>query len=175
MPDRDTRNAFDRYFGATEAAPIALGQILYRSILKNSDKGKKSPSFQADLTAGLRQAQRGECDPEEAWDIFSLSAVHWAFLAAFGIMAGMLLDYLFGVSFDTVVAASLSLFPAFSLLSAVDAARARSARDQNASERNSGKQGKKGQKYIPIPHRWIIPVTAAVLLAALWLTVFFAR
>ncbi|MFE9172582.1 hypothetical protein ACFYNZ_24415 [Streptomyces kebangsaanensis] len=174
MPGKDTRNAFDRYVGTMEAAPVALGQILYRSVLKNSDKGKKSASFQADLTAWLRQAQRGECDPEEAHDIFSLSAAHWAFLAALGIMSGMFLDYLFGVSFDAVLTFSLSVFPAFGLLSVVDAVRARSARDADAAEQRSSKWNKKSRKYRPIVHRWIIPVTASVLLLAVWLVVFFA-
>lgn len=173
MPGKDTKRAFDRNVGTMEAAPVALGQILYRAVLKNSDKGKKSADYQADLTSWLRQAQRGECDPEEACDIFSLSAAHWAFLAALGIMAGMLLDYVFGVSFDAVFTFSLSVFPAFSLLSAADAVRARLARGGNVAERTTKKRNEKGRMYIPITHRWLIPAAAPALLAAFWIVVFF--
>ncbi|ARF61518.1 MULTISPECIES: hypothetical protein [Streptomyces] len=174
MPGKDTRKTFDRYVGAAEAMPITFGQILYRSVLKNSRKGKESASFQADLTAWIRQAQRGECDAEEARDIFSLSAAHWAFLAAFGIMTGMLLDYLFGVSFDAVLTLSLSVFPAFGLLSAADAVRARSAGQVDAAPKRAGKRGEGRRTYRPIGHRWIIPVTASVVLAAGWASVLFA-
>ncbi|MFI1187416.1 hypothetical protein [Streptomyces californicus] len=165
---------FDRYIGVAEAVPIAFGQILYRSVLKNSRKGKGSASFQADLTAWIRQAQRGKCGPEEAYGIFSLSAAHWAFLAAFGIMSGMLLDYLFGISFDVVLALSLSVFPAFGLLSAADAVRARSAGKANAAPKRADKRGEDRRTYRPIAHRWIIPVTASVVLAAGWIGVFSA-
>jgi hypothetical protein len=89
-------------------------------------------------------------------------------------MSGMLLDYLFGVSFDAVLAFSLSVFPAFGLLSVVDAVRARSARDADAAEQRSSKRSEKSRKYRPITHRWIIPVAASVLLLAVWLVVFFA-
>ncbi|MFD8060635.1 hypothetical protein ACFXA0_27770 [Streptomyces cyaneofuscatus] len=175
MPGKDTRSAFDRYAGTIEAAPVAVGQILYRSVLRNSDKGKKSASYQADLTTWIRQAQRGESDPEEASDIFSLSAAHWAFLAALGIMSGMLLDHLFGVSFDAVLTCSLSVFPAFALLSVADAVRARSARETGAARKRPGKRKQESRRYRPIRHRWIIPVAAAVLLAAFWLLLLFGR
>ncbi|MFD4951462.1 hypothetical protein [Streptomyces sp. NPDC058451] len=165
-------NVLDRYVGTIEVAPVALGQLLCRSVLKKSETGKKSASFQADLTAWLRQAQRGECDPEEACDIFSLAAAHWAFLAGLGIVSGMLLDYLFGVSFDAALTFSLSVFPAFGLLSAADAVRARSARV--AAEQRSGRRNKGSRKYRPINRRWIILVTASVLLSAVWFVVFFA-
>lgn len=174
MPGKDTRKALDRYVGAAEAAPIAFGQILYRSVLKNSRKGRDSASFQADLTAWIRQAQRGNRDPEEAYGIFSLSAAHWAFLAVFGIMSGMLLDYVFGVSFDAVLTLSLSVFPAFGLLSAADAVRARSAGQAGAAPKRAGKRGEDRRTYRPIAHRWIIPVTASVVLAAGWAGVLFA-
>ncbi|MFH8885196.1 hypothetical protein [Streptomyces californicus] len=126
------------------------------------------------MTAWIRQAQRGKCDPEEAYEIFSLSAAHWAFLAAFGTMSGMLLDYLFGVSFDAVLIFSLSVFPAFGLLSAADAARARSAGKANAAPKRAGKRGENRRTYRPIAHRWIIPVTASVVPAAGWAGILFA-
>ncbi|QRV27479.1 hypothetical protein I6J42_24575 [Streptomyces californicus] len=98
---------------------------------------------------------------------------HWAFLAAFGIVSGMLLDYVFGVSFDAVLTLSLSAFPAFGLLSAADALRARSAGQANAAPKRAGKRGEGRRTYRPVAHRWIIPVTASVVLAAGWIGVFF--
>ncbi|WP_018547057.1 hypothetical protein [Streptomyces sp. LaPpAH-108] len=146
MPGKDARGVFDRCAGEVEAAPVALGQVLYRLVLKNSAKGRRSASFQADLTSWLRRSQRGECDAGEAYDMFSLSAAHWAFLAALGIVSGMFLDHLFGVSF--------AVFPALCLFSAADAVRARRSR--------------KNLTYRPIARRWVIPVAASVSLLAVW-------
>ncbi|MEW2131188.1 hypothetical protein [Streptomyces sp. NPDC005435] len=154
MPDKDARGVFDRCAGAVEAAPVALGQVLYRFVLRNSAKGRRSADFQADLTSWLRRSQRGECAAGEAYDMFSLAAAHWAFLAALGIVSGMFLDHLFGVSFAAVLAVTLSVFPAFCLLSAADAVRARRSRENLT--------------YRPIARRWVIPVVASMSLPAVW-------
>ncbi|MFE6731053.1 hypothetical protein ACFVAM_24010 [Streptomyces californicus] len=176
MPGEDTRKMFDRYVGVAEAAPIAFGQILYRSVLKRSDKGKKSPSYQADLTAWMRQAQRGECDPEEAWEIFSLSAAHWVLLSGIGIVAAICLDFICGDLSVAVVVFSLSVPPAFSLLSFADAVRARVMRDAEVERKEKRKRlGKKKQEtrlYRPIGSRRIIPLAVSVLLLPVWIVVF---
>ncbi len=177
MPGMDTRSAFDRYVGTIEAAPVAAVQFLYRSVLRHSRRGRESPAFQADLTAVLRQAQRGERGPVWAGDMFLQSAELWALLAGAGAMAGMPLDYFFGVSFDAVLTFSLSVFPAFGLLSLADAVRARSMREAEAERREKRKRlGRKKQAirpYRPIGRRWIIPVAASVLLLTFWSVLFF--
>ncbi|MHC5703633.1 hypothetical protein OTC26_019640 [Streptomyces tirandamycinicus] len=173
MPGKDTISTLDRCFGAMEATPVTIGQILHRFVFKNSSKGKESANLQVDLNAWIRQAQRGDCDPDEAYDIFSLSAAHWGFLAAFGIMSGMLLDYLFGISFDLILTFSLSAFPAFGLLSVADAVRARLARDADKTKKRASKRSKKIHKYHPITHRRIIPIAASVSLLTAWTALLF--
>lgn len=177
MPGTDTRGALDRYVGTIEAVPVAAVQFLYRSVLKHAQKGRESPSFEADLTALLRQAQRGECGPEGARDMFCQSAELWALSAGAGAMAGMPLDHFLGVSFDAVLTFSLSVPPAFALLSLADAVRARSMREAEAVRRQKRKRlGKKKQaipRYRPIRRRWIIPVAASALLATFWSVLLF--
>ncbi|MFF2540837.1 hypothetical protein [Streptomyces cyaneofuscatus] len=172
MSGTDTRGALDRYVGTIEAAPVAAVQFLYRSVLRHTQKGRESPSFQADPTAWLRQAQRGERGPEWARDMFLQAAELWALLAGVGILVGMALDHVFGVPFDAVLTFSLSVFPAFGLLSLADAVRARSMREAEAARRQKRKRlGKKKQPvrcYQPIRRRWIIPVAASVLLTTFW-------
>ncbi|WP_411080678.1 hypothetical protein [Streptomyces sp. cmx-18-6] len=184
MPDQDTRSRADRCLAAVEAAPAALYQILHRSVLRIFERGRRSPIFDVDTTAWIRQAQRGESDPEEAFDMFRHSAECWALMTGFGIMAGMLLDYLFGVSFDLVVTLVLSTGPAFALMSGVDALRARS--EQRRTTRTVRSKKGKGRKqtrrarmlkertYTPLSHRWLVLVAGVALLTPIWLSIFFA-
>ncbi|MFJ6885016.1 hypothetical protein ACIQRC_09345 [Streptomyces californicus] len=88
----------------------------------------------------MRQAQRGECDPEEAWEIFSLSAAHWALLSGIGIVAAIFLDFICGDLSDDFVVFPLSVLPAFSLLSFADAVRARVMRGAEGEEEEAGKE-----------------------------------
>ncbi|MFI5725836.1 hypothetical protein [Streptomyces cyaneofuscatus] len=104
--------------------------------------------------------------------MFLQAAELWALLAGVGILVGMALDHVFGVPFDAVLTFSLSVFPAFGLLSLADAVRARSMREAEAARRQKRKGlGKKKQPircYQPIRRRWIIPVAASVLLTTFW-------
>ncbi|MFE2294309.1 hypothetical protein [Streptomyces sp. NPDC059452] len=174
----DPRGAGDRYAGAIEAVPDVAVQALYRWFLRRSERGRNSPTLDVDLTALLREAQRGECDPEEAREMFVSSAGHWALLTGFGVVAAILVDFLSRGLSNVVVILSLSVFPAFALLSFVDAMRARALRDAEAERRKKRKrQGKKRRPircYHPIGNRWIIPLATSVLLLPVWIVIFFA-
>ncbi|MFJ6216647.1 hypothetical protein ACIQGZ_25450 [Streptomyces sp. NPDC092296] len=162
----------DRWFGGLEAAPIRLGQILYRLVLRRSKKGRGSADYQADIAEWMRRGQQGECSPAEAEGIFGLAAAHWAFLAGMGVVAGMALDYFLGVPFDLVLAVSLSVFPAFALASGADALRSH----QLAARTTAPRRGRSddGVTYTPIRNRWAVFAAASILLASVWVAVFSA-
>ncbi|MFG3496812.1 hypothetical protein [Streptomyces sp. NPDC047886] len=173
MQDGSTSHVLGRSFNALEAAPVTFGQYLYRAVLGKSVRGRASADYQADLAAWMRRAQRGDCDADEAREIFSLSAAHWAFLAAFGIMLGMVLDYALNVSFDLVVSVFLTVCPAVSLASFIEALRAkRLKRMTPARKQSKGKHADVELKYAPIRGRWTISATAIVLLTPLWVLLF---
>ncbi|MEU6755710.1 hypothetical protein [Streptomyces sp. NPDC046685] len=174
MRENSLPHRVDRCFNALEAAPVALGQVVYRVVLGRSAKGRESASYQADLAGLLRQAQNGQSDALEARDTFSLAAAHWALLGAVGVMLGMLLDYTLHVSFDLVVGISLTGCPAVSAASAADAGKShRMSKRADAVKRARKGRGKRVvPRYAPIRNRWMLSVVAGVLLAAMWIMLF---
>ncbi|MBB1245879.1 hypothetical protein GL263_20330 [Streptomyces durbertensis] len=172
MADPAAAGVLDRCVGVVETAPVAFSQLLYRMILGRVERGRRSTSYQADLTGWLRQAQRGECTPGDACEIFSLSAGGWCLVAASGVMLGMLLDFLFKVPFDVVLSISLSVPPAFALLSGVEAVRARSARDAGGNLRRSKKRRKR-RNYRPMARRWIVAAAGSMFLLIFWVQILF--
>ncbi|MQS06575.1 hypothetical protein [Streptomyces alkaliphilus] len=121
------------------------------------------------LSRGLRQAQLGKENVSEAEDYFGGAAWVWGVICGGSVLFSMLIDAVFGVSFDLTSSVLLSVFMPFFVMGFVEYLRASHSRRKFSVSRNSGgkKRGRASKvwpTYQPLRWRWsILPVGGPIL------------